>query len=461
MQRHTIANILQKNEDGNPVVVCGWIKTKRDSKAFSFVVLNDGSSQRDLQIVVDLQTPGYQELSGCGTGSAIMVEGRIKQSQGGAQTVEVHADRVKVFGSADASYPLQKKGHTLEFLREIAHLRPRTNTFGAVFRVRNAIAFSIHQFFQERGFLWVHTPIITANDCEGAGELFQVTTMDLNQLPKGTDGKVDFSKDFFGEATHLTVSGQLEGEFLALSLGSIYTFGPTFRAENSNTSRHLAEFWMIEPEVAFAELKDMMNLAEDFFKQVCRDVLLRCPDELDFLAKMYKGTSLESIERLAQGAFGKISYTQAIEELSRAKQEFSYPVAWGQDLQSEHERYLSEQVFKTPVIVTDYPKDIKAFYMKLNSDNKTVAAMDVLVPGIGELIGGSQREDDEDRLKMRMKEMNIPHEKLDWYLQLRRFGSCPHAGFGLGFERLVQYITGMGNIRDTIPCPRVPGYARF
>lgn len=457
MKRNTISNVLFESEADRSVVVCGWVKTKRDSKAFSFVVLNDGSSQQDLQVIVDNSANGYDALKDCGTGSAVRIEGRVKPSGGKSQKWEVHADSLEVLGTADPSYPLQKKGHTLEFLREIGYLRPRTNTFGAVFRVRNTLSFAVHKFFQERGFQWVHTPIITANDCEGAGEMFQVTTLDLKNPPKTDKGEVDFSEDFFGAPAHLTVSGQLEGEFLALSLGSIYTFGPTFRAENSHTSRHLSEFWMIEPEVAFADLKDMMALSEDFFKYLCREVVTHCSEEIAFLGKMYKNTSLDTLIQLAESPFARISYTNAVEELKKSNKNFEFPIEWGHDLQSEHERYLSEEVFKSPVIVTDYPKDIKSFYMKLNPDEKTVAAMDVLVPGVGEMIGGSQREDDAEKLRKRIQELGINEESLQWYINLRRYGTCPHAGFGMGFERLVQYITGMGNIRDTIPCPRSPG----
>ncbi len=462
MQRDLIKNIQARGEEGQAVTVAGWIKTKRESKAFSFIIINDGSSQADLQIIADSGIPGSEDLNQAGTGASIRVEGTLKRSQGKGQSLELVASQIIVLGSADASYPLQKKGHTLEFLREIAHLRGRTNTFGAVYRVRNTLSYLVHRFFQERNFLWAHTPIITANDCEGAGELFQVTTLDLKNMPKNKEnGEIDFSQDFFKEKAHLTVSGQLEGEFLALGLGNIYTFGPTFRAENSNTTRHLAEFWMIEPEMAFADLQDDMNLAEDFFRYLCAGVIKENPDEINFLAKHYGESSLENLQKLSQTPFARITYTEAIEELKKSGHKFEFPIDWGTDMQSEHERFLTEKIFKSPVIVTDYPKNIKAFYMKVNSDERTVAAMDVLVPGVGELIGGSQREDRLDILVQRMKEMGIQPEKLEWYLDLRRFGSCPHAGFGLGFERLVQYITGIGNIRDTIPCPRAPGLIGF
>ena len=368
---------------------------------------------------------------------------------------------IKIFGNADPEkYPLQKKGHSMDFLREIGHLRPRSNTFGAVFRVRNVLADAVHEFFQSRGFVWVHTPIITSSDCEGAGDMFTVTSLDLDKLP-GTDGSIDFSRDFFGKRAFLTVSGQLEAEFLAMSLGDVYTFGPTFRSENSNTSRHLAEFWMIEPEMAFADLRDDMKLAEDFIRFLCNKVIDKCRSEIVFFEKFIKNTSLDELKALGEKPFMHITYTDAVRELKKAKQKFEFPVDWGLDLQSEHERFLTDTVFKGPVIVTDYPKDIKAFYMRLNDDEKTVAAMDVLLPKIGEIIGGSQREERLDVLTDRMSRSGIPPESMDWYLDLRRFGSAPHAGFGLGFERLVQYITGMHNIRDVIPCPRAPQLIRF
>jgi asparaginyl-tRNA synthetase len=386
----------------------------------------------------------------------------LRESPGKGQSVELLAQELTVFGGADPdTYPLQKKGHTLEFLREIGHLRPRSNTFGAVFRVRNALSYAVHEFFQNRGFVWAHTPIITANDCEGAGELFNVTTLDPNKLPRDDKGHIDYTKDFFGKKAHLTVSGQLEGEFMAMALGSIYTFGPTFRAENSNTTRHLAEFWMIEPEMAFADLNDDAKLAEDFLRYMCAAAVKRCQPELEFLEKQYKTITMAEIAKLAESPFTRITYTDAISELKRAKVNFEFPIDWGKDLQSEHERYLTDTVFKGPVIVTDYPEQIKAFYMRLNDDGKTVAAMDVLAPRIGEIIGGSQREERLPLLEKRMAAMNIPTSDLQWYLDLRRFGSAPHAGFGLGFERLVQYLTGMGNIRDVIACPRAPQLVAF
>jgi asparaginyl-tRNA synthetase len=385
------------------------------------------------------------------------VKGILKESPAKGQKYEVEVSEIEVFGEADPeTYPLQKKGHTLEFLREIGHLRPRTNTYGAVFRIRNILAHAIHEFFQSRGFILVHTPIITSSDCEGAGELFTVTSLDLDDLPKKEDGSIDFSQDLFGRRTFLSVSGQLEAEFMSMSLGNVYTFGPTFRAENSNTTRHLSEFWMVEPEIAFADLREDMELAEDFFRFLCRVVLEKGEKELSFLENQYRKISLAELARLADMPCMHVTYADAVKELRDAKEKFEFPVAWGLDLQSEHERYLTDSVFKGPVIVTDYPKEIKAFYMKLNPDGRTVAAMDVLVPKVGEIIGGSQREERLDVLKERMKEMKIPSEDLQWYLDLRRFGTAPHAGFGLGFERLVQYITGMPNIRDVIPCPRAP-----
>lgn len=463
MQRQRIAKILQTPHLDQDLQVCGWVRSKRESKAFAFLVLNDGSTQDNLQVVVDAGTAAFSALSRCNTGASVRVRGVLKASPGKGQSVEMGASEIEVLGEADPErYPLQKKGHTLEFLREIGHLRPRSNTFGAVFRVRNTLAAAVHEFFQERGFLWVHTPIITASDCEGAGEMFTVTTMDLSQpLAQKSPGQVDFSKDFFGKHARLTVSGQLEGEFMAMAFGDIYTFGPTFRAENSNTTRHLAEFWMIEPEMAFADLNDDAQLAEDFLKAMCQAALEKSAKDLEFLAQHYKSISVSEIEALAKAPFARMTYTDAIAELKKARTSFEYPVEWGLDLQSEHERYLTDEVIKGPLIVTNYPKDIKAFYMRQNDDGRTVAAMDVLVPRIGELIGGSQREDRLDLLTKRIHEMGLPQADLEWYLDLRRFGSTPHAGFGLGFERLVQYLTGMSNIRDVIPCPRTPGQIAF
>jgi len=457
VERLLIKDVLSEENIGKSLTVCGWVRTKRESKGFAFLVVSDGSTQDTLQLLINSEPPAFQELYRCNTGSAIQATGVLRESPAKGQKFELEVSELKVFGEAEPeTYPLQKKGHTLEFLREISHLRPRTNTFGAVFRLRNILAASVHEFFQSRGFLWIHTPIITASDCEGAGDLFTVTSLDLHNPPKNDGGGIDFSQDFFGRHAYLTVSGQLEAEFLAMSLGKVYTFSPTFRAENSNTTRHLSEFWMIEPEMAFADLRDDMKLSEDFFRFLCRKVTEKGEKELAFLESQYKRISCEDLARLAETSFAHISYAEAIKELKAAKESFEFPVSWGADLQSEHERYLTDKVIKGPLIVTDYPKEIKAFYMRLNPDGETVAAMDVLVPKVGEIIGGSQREERLDVLEERMKQTGIPRENLQWYLDLRRFGSAPHAGFGLGFERLVQYVTGMVNIRDVIPCPRAP-----
>jgi len=457
VERLLIKDVLSAENIGKSLTVCGWVRTKRESKGFAFLVVSDGSTQDTLQLLINCKPPAFQELYRCNTGSAIQATGVLRESPAKGQKFELEVSELKVFGEAEPeTYPLQKKGHTLEFLRDISHLRPRTNTFSAVFRLRNILAASVHEFFQSRGFLWIHTPIITASDCEGAGDLFTVTSLDLHNPPKNDGGGIDFSQDFFGRRAYLTVSGQLEAEFLSMSLGKVYTFGPTFRAENSNTTRHLSEFWMIEPEMAFADLRDDMKLSEDFFRFLCRKVTEKGEKELAFLESQYKRISCEDLARLAGTSFAHISYTEAIKELKAAKESFEFPVSWGADLQSEHERYLTDKVIKGPLIVTDYPKEIKAFYMRLNPDGETVAAMDVLVPKVGEIIGGSQREERLDVLEERMKQTGIPRENLQWYLDLRRFGSAPHAGFGLGFERLVQYVTGMVNIRDVIPCPRAP-----
>ncbi len=462
MERIRIKNILSQGTVGMAVIVCGWVRSKRESKGVAFIALNDGSSQDTLQMVIPAGSPAFDNLPACNTGAAVKVTGTVKESPGKGQKFELEVSELEVFGNADAEkYPLQKKGHSLEFLREIGHLRPRTNTFGAVFRVRNVLSSAIHEFFQSRSFMWVHTPVITSSDCEGAGDLFTVTSLELEKLPTENNGDIDFSRDFFGKRAYLTVSGQLEAEFLALSLGDVYTFGPTFRAENSNTSRHLSEFWMIEPEMAFADLNDDMQLAEDFVHTLCKKVLEECESEIAFFDKFYKNTSVKELRALSEKPFVRISYTEAVKELEKSKVKFEFPVEWGLDLQSEHERYLTDTVFKGPVIVMDYPRDIKAFYMRQNDDGRTVAAMDVLVPKVGEIIGGSQREDRLDILENRMKEMDIPLEGMQWYLDLRRYGSAPHAGFGLGFERMVQYITGMNNIRDVIPCPRAPHTIKF
>ncbi len=462
LQRRKIARIIAEGKTGDSVEIAGWVRSKRESKNFAFLVIGDGSCQDTLQVIVDQGTTPWGLLGQCSTGTAVKIKGSLRDSPGKGQALEMLALDMVVYSSADPEkYPLQKKGHSLEFLREIGHLRPRSNTFGAVFRVRNVLAHGVHEFFQERGFIWAHTPIVTASDCEGAGEMFTVTTLDMRNPPKGPNGEIDYKQDFFGKHTHLTVSGQLEGEFMAMALGDIYTFGPTFRAENSNTTRHLAEFWMIEPEMAFADLQDDAALAEDFLRYMCRTVVNKCPKELEFFEKQFKTITVAELAKLAETPFARLSYTDAVKELKASKEAFQFPVDWGLDLQSEHERYLTDQVFKGPVIVTDYPKDIKAFYMRQNDDGKTVAAMDVLAPRIGEIIGGSQREERLDLLEKRMAEMKIPSAELQWYLDLRRYGSAPHAGFGLGFERLVQYVTGMGNIRDVIPCPRAPQLIAF
>ena len=462
IKRQKIKEILKSGQEGQAVTVCGWVRSRRDSKNFAFLVLNDGSCQATLQCIIDAGIPGFDLVSRCQTGASVAVEGVLKASQGKGQSWEVHAKKLTLFGEANPeTYPLQKKGHTLEFLREIGHLRGRTNTFGAVWRLRNELAYGVHEFFQSRGFLWAHTPIITANDGEGAGEMFTVSTLDFEKLPRTDKGKVDWSKDFFGRHAHLTVTGQLQGEFLALSHGDIYTFGPTFRAENSNTTRHLSEFWMIEPEMAFADLEDDMALAEEFVRFLCGWAVKKCPEELAFLADMYKGMTPDDIAKLGESKFARMTYTDAIKELEKAPVKFDFPVKWGIDLQSEHERYLTDQIFKGPVIVTDYPKEFKAFYMRMNDDQKTVAAMDVLVPRIGEIIGGSQREDRLDLLEARIRDLGLPLDDLQWYIDLRRFGSVPHAGFGLGFERIIQYLSGMANIRDVIPCPRAPQTIAF
>lgn len=445
------------------ITVKGWIRTVREQKTFSFIELNDGSSLSNFQIVLSNNIPQYNELiKGLTTGCAIEATGTIAEGVDKEKTLEMQASSVKLVGSCDAeTFPLQKKRHSFEFLRTIAHLRPRTNTFGAVMRVRNALAFATHLFFQERGFLYLHAPIITGSDCEGAGQMFRVTTLDLENIPKNSEGKIDNSKDFFSKPTYLTVSGQLEGEIFACALSDIYTFGPTFRAENSNTSRHLAEFWMIEPEMAFADLQDDMECAESYLKYVINYVLNHCSEDMAFFDQFIEKGVLNRLKNVINSPFERITYTQAIEILEKAPKKFEFPVSWGLDLQSEHERYLCEEHFAKPVILTNYPKEIKAFYMRINEDQKTVAAMDVLVPKIGEIIGGSQREERLDVLEKKMKEMNLPLEDYWWYLELRKYGSIPHAGFGAGFERLVQFVTGMENIRDVIPFPRHVGKAEF
>ena len=465
MTRTRIVDLLKSNDFGNEVNVKGWVRTRRGNKNVNFIALNDGSTIHNIQVVVDLAAFDEETLKPITTGACVSVTGKLVQSQGAGQTVEVQAKDVEVYGSADPeTYPLQKKGHTLEFLRDIAHLRPRTNTFGAVFRIRHHMAIAIHQFFHERGFFYFHTPIITGSDAEGAGQMFQVTTLDLNNIKKTEDGKVNHDDDFFGKAANLTVSGQLEGELAAMALGAIYTFGPTFRAENSNTPRHLAEFWMIEPEVAFNEIAENMQLAQDFIQYCVRWALEKCEDDLKFLCDMYDKELIDRLKFVVENDFVRLSYTEGIKILEEAVakgHKFEYRVGWGTDLQSEHERYLVEQHFKKPVILTDYPKEIKAFYMKQNDDGKTVRAMDVLFPKIGEIIGGSQREEDYEKLRTRAAEMGVPEKDIWWYLDTRRFGTAPHAGFGLGFERLLLFVTGMANIRDVIPFPRTPKNAEF
>ena len=439
---------------GKEVRVGGWVRSIRASKQFGFIVLSDGTYFTPLQVVYHDTMDNFQEISKTNVGAALIVKGTLVETPDAKQPFEIQAETVTVEGPSTADYPLQKKRHTLEYLRTMTHLRPRTNTFQAVFRVRSLIAYAIHQFFQERDFVYVHTPLITGSDAEGAGEMFQVTTLDMNNLPLTEDGKVDFSKDFFGKTTNLTVSGQLNGETFAMAFRNIYTFGPTFRAENSNTTRHAAEFWMIEPEIAFADLSDDMRLAEDMIKYIIAYVLEHAPEEMNFFNSFVDQGLLDRLNNVLHSDFGRITYTDAIALLEPHNNEFSYPVHWGSDLQTEHERYLTEVVFRKPVFVTDYPKEIKAFYMKLNPDGKTVAAMDCLVPGIGEIIGGSQREDDYEILKNRIAELGMKPEDYDFYLDLRKYGSARHAGFGLGFERCVMYLTGMGNIRDVLPFPR-------
>ncbi|WP_289768880.1 asparagine--tRNA ligase [Muribaculum intestinale] len=463
MKREKIIDLFKKAElIGTEVTVMGWVRTRRGNKHVQFVALNDGSTVRNIQIVLDMARFSDEQLKPITTGSALRVDGRLVESMGKGQTVEVQADNVLVYGTADPeTYPLQKKGHTLEFLREKAHLRPRTNTFGAILRVRSALAFAIHRFFQERGFFYLNTPLITGSDCEGAGAMFQVTTLPLNELPKTEDGAVDYSKDFFGKPTALTVSGQLEGELGATALGAIYTFGPTFRAENSNTPRHLSEFWMIEPEVSFFDITDNMDLAEAFVKYCISYALENCRDDIEFLAEHYDKELIERLNFVISNDFVRLTYTEGVKILEESGHKFEFPVYWGADLQSEHERFLVEEYFKKPVILTDYPKEIKAFYMKQNEDGKTVRAMDVLFPNIGEIIGGSEREENYDKLLARIEELDIPMKDMWWYLDTRRFGTVPHSGFGLGFERLVLFVTGMTNIRDVIPFPRTPNNAEF
>ena len=459
MQRIEIAN-LYKNlpQDGQAVTLCGWAKTIRDSKKIGFIELTDGSCFKSLQVVFQAdKLENYTEIAKAGTYTSLEVKGRIVLTPQAKQPFEVNADEITILGNCPSDYPLQKKRHSVEFLRTMPHLRPRTNTFSAAFRVRSAAAYAIHRFFQEQGFVYVHTPIFTGSDCEGAGEMFRVTTLDLNNVPKTEDGQVDFSQDFFKRSTQLTVSGQLEAEAMALAFGKVYTFGPTFRAEESYTPRHAAEFWMIEPEMAFADLNDYMNTAEVMTKYVIRYVLDTCPDEMAFFNQFFDKGLIERLELVANSDFGRITYTDAVELLKQHNDEFQYKVDWGTDIQTEHERYITEQVFHKPVFVTDYPKEIKSFYMRANEDGRTVAAADMLVPGIGELIGGSQREERLDVLEQRMAEIGMSTEGYEWYLELRKYGTAQHAGFGLGFERLVMYLTGIPNIRDVLPFPRTCG----
>ena len=443
------------------VQVSGWVRTVRDSKTFGFIELNDGSFFKNLQVVFDNNLNNFDEICKLTLSTSITVTGELVKTENAKQPFEVKANKINIIAMSSPEYPLQKKRHTMEYLRTIAHLRPRTNTFNAVFRVRSAASYAIHKFFQEQNFVYVHTPLITGSDAEGAGEMFNVNSFDLNDVPKTEDGKVDFSKDFFGKSAHLTVSGQLNGETFAHAFKNIYTFGPTFRAENSNTVKHAAEFWMIEPEMCFADLKDDMDIAEAMLKYIINYVLETCPEEMEFFNSFIDNTLLDRLHNVLNSEFGRITYTDAVKELEKHNSEFDYKVSWGVDLQTEHERYLSEKIFKKPVFVTDYPAEIKAFYMKLNPDGKTVAATDCLAPGIGEIIGGSQREDSLEKLQAKIKELKMDEKDYWWYLDLRRYGSVPHSGFGLGFERLIMYITGMQNIRDVIPFPRTPKNCEF
>lgn len=453
---------MASDKTGEDVLVKGWVRTKRGNRNISFIALNDGSTINNIQIVAEISKFDEKLLKDITTGSCLAVTGKLVASQGQGQSLEIAADTIEIYGKCDAeTFPLQKKGHSMEFLREIAHLRPRTNTFGSVLRIRHAMAFAIHKYFNDKGFFYLHTPVITGSDAEGAGEMFHVTTLDLANVPKTGSGEVDFSKDFFGKPANLTVSGQLEGELGALALGEIYTFGPTFRAENSNTPRHLAEFWMIEPEMAFYDINDNMDLAEDFVKYLIRYALENCREDLEFLNNYVDKDLIERLKFVTDNEFVRMSYTEAVKILTGSGEKWEYPVGWGRDLQAEHERYLVEKHFKRPVILTDYPVEIKAFYMKQNDDGKTVRAMDVLFPGIGEIIGGSQREENYDKLLNRIRELKIPEKDLWWYLETRKFGTAPHSGFGLGFERMIQFVTGMANIRDVIPFPRTPKNAEF
>jgi asparaginyl-tRNA synthetase len=463
VKRHLIADLIESSDFGSEVTIMGWVRTKRDSKGgFSFLEVNDGSTINNIQVIAENRLPNYtQEIVRLTTGCAAVVNGILEESPGKGQRVEIHATEVTVLGWADPdNYPLQKKRHSFEYLRTIAHLRPRTNTFGAVARIRNAMSYAIHTFFHERGFIYIHSPIITGSDCEGAGEAFRVTTLDLDRIAQ-KGAKVDFEEDFFGKPANLTVSGQLEAEVYALALGKVYTFGPTFRAENSNTYRHLAEFWMVEPEMAFCDLDDNITLAEDLVRNTLAYIMENCKDDMDFFNRFVKTDLISSIQDTMNASFEHLTYTEAIEILSGAKEGFEFPPTWGKDMQSEHERYLCEEVFKRPVVVTDYPKEIKPFYMKVNEDDKTVKAMDVLLPRIGEIIGGSQREDNYDVLLARIKETGLDPHDYWWYLDLRKYGTVVHSGFGFGFERFMQFVTGLTNIRDVIPFPRTPNNLEF
>ena len=459
----TVKELYRQKEEyiGKTVKVAGWIRTSRLSKNFGFIELNDGSFFKNMQIVLDEKLENFKEIGKLPISSSILVEGKLVSTEGAKQPVEIHATNIVVEGESDNSYPLQKKRHTVEYLRTIAHLRPRSNMFSAIFRVRSVAAYAVHKFFQERNFVYAHSPIITGSDCEGAGEMFRITTLDLDNVPKTEEGKIDYSQDFFGKEANLTVSGQLNAEIMALAFRNVYTFGPTFRAENSYTGRHASEFWMIEPETAFADLEDNMELAEDMVKYIINYVLEHCPEEMEFFNAFVDKGLLERLHNIVSSDFVRITYTKAVELLLESGQKFEYPVEWGIDLQTEHERYITEQIFKAPVFVTDYPKDIKAFYMRLNEDGKTVRAMDLLVPGVGEIIGGSQREEREDVLLERIEEFGLNKEDYWWYLELRKFGTATHSGFGLGFERMIMYLTGVSNIRDVIPFPRTPKNCEF
>lgn len=463
MENTLVKSLYRETEQhaGKVVKVSGWIRTERVSKNFGFIELNDGSFFKNVQIVFEENIQNFMEISKLALSASIIVEGMLEVTPGAKQPFEIKANKIEIEGQSDPDYPLQKKKHSFEYLRTISHLRPRTNTFSAVFRVRSLAAFAIHKFFQDRGFVYAHTPIITGSDCEGAGEMFKVTTLDINNTPKNEAGKIDYSKDFFGKETNLTVSGQLEAEIFALAFRNVYTFGPTFRAENSNTTRHAAEFWMIEPEIAFADLIDDMDLAEDMVKYIISYVMENAPEEMEFFNNFIDKTLFDRLDNVVDSDFGRITYTEAVAILEKCGEKFEYPVKWGIDLQTEHERYLTEKVYKKPLFVTDYPKDIKAFYMRLNDDGKTVAATDLLVPGVGEIIGASQREERFDVLEARISEMGLNKEDYWWYLELRKYGGTKHAGFGLGFERIIMYITGMTNIRDVIPFPRTTGTSEF